>query len=397
MSFEPKYFIKALTLKAINAIPVSSTVIGSPRRILKVAELNFKESFCEYVPVIKPELISEKLPGTIDKEVFFKYIDLTNRIQPEQFILKLTNARVWGRNGAIITADDIFISDVSQEFGPAKFDSLKHSIFRRIKLKKPVEIDGSVAVIASPGGNVYAHWFCDIMPRLMLLKKHCILENVNKIIMSFSRLDFQLETLERLGLKEERIINCIDETEFHLKARTLFVPSYPNEHGTVNKWASDEIKSIFLNDYHNFSQKKNRIFITRSKAIGRRMINEEEVFNFLKKEYGFVKMYAEDYKTIEKARIFNDAECIVAPHGGGLTNIIFCSPGCRIVDIFPPGDFTTYFWSLANANHLEYYYFFGNGELPTKENYITDRNSDIEVDLSKFKPLFELLKLKKIK
>lgn len=389
-----KHLIKSLALKALNALPVSSNLIGSPRKMVRASGLNFKDAESEYILVQKAKAIIEAPPGSVDKEVFFKYEDFFTRIEPEQFILKLKGGRVWGRNGAVITSDDIFVSDVSQEFGPAKVDISKHSIFRRLKLKKPIEINGVVAVIASPGGNVYAHWLCDIIPRLVLLKKQGILEKVDKIIMSFSWLDYQLETLERLGIDKTKIINSIDDTEFHLKAKTLFVPSYPNVHGTVNKWVCEEIKKVFLPKNYT-SQKNGRLFISRAKAVGRNMVNEEEVFSFLKNEYGFIKIFAEEYSTADKAKLFNDAECIVGPHGGGFTNLLFCTQGCKVVDIFPPGDFTTYFWVLSNANSLEYSYFFGKGEMPTREKDVAERNAFIDVDLDNFKNLMDKLNLEK--
>ena len=386
--------IKSIALKAINAVPVSSAVIGSPRRILTASQLNTKTSESEYILIRKAEEIVETPPITVDGNVFFKYENFYHRTLPEQFILKLENGRVWGRNGAIITADDVFISDLSQEFGPAKFDIKKHSIWRRLKLKKPLEIDGNVAVIASPGGNVYAHWLCDIMPRLVLLKNQGLLDKIDKIVMSFGGLDWQIETLDRLGIDKTKIINSIDNTEFHLRAKSLYVPSYPNLHGTVNGWVCDAIRDIYIDKTHP-SQKNGRLFISRAKAKGRQMTNEDEVFAVLEKEYGFRKIFAEDYSTPEKARLFYDAECILGPHGGGFTNLLFCSAGCKVVDIFPPGDFTTYFWVLANANKLNYAYLFGKGEMPTKEKDVILRNQDIDVDIDRLKTLLDKLNLPK--
>lgn len=396
MHSSPLQILKTVALKAVNAVPVSSTVIGSPRRTAKASALKDVDSQCEYITIREAVDIAETPPVTIDKNVFFKYENFYRRTEPEQFILKLTNGRVWGRNGAIITADDVFITDVSQEFGKAKFDSSLHSIWRRIKLRKPMEIAGSVAVIAAPGGNVYAHWLCDIMPRLVMLKNAGILDKVDKLVMSFSFLDWQVETLDRLGIDKSKIINTIDEPEFHLKAKTLYVPSYPNQHGTVNGWVCETARSIYV-DENEPSQKNGRLYISRAKAKGRQMLNEEEVFTFLESEYGFQKIFAEDYSTPDKARLFFDAECIVGPHGGGFTNLLFCSHGCKVVDIFPPSlsDFTTYFWILANANNLKYAYFFGKGEMPTPNKDVSLRNQDIDVDLERLKTLMNKLNLPK--
>lgn len=392
----PIQTLKTVALKAVNAVPVSSTVIGSPRRSAKAAELNFGEAKADYTAVRKAEEIVETPPMTIDGEIFFKYENFYRRTQPEQFILKLQDGRVWGRNGAVITANDVFVSDVSQEFGPAKLDSSLHSIWRRMKLRKPVEIGGSVAVIASPGGNVYAHWLCDILPRLLLLKNAGIFDAVDKIVMSFGFLDWQVETLDRLGVDKSKIINTIDDPEFHLRAKTLYVPSYPNLHGTVNGWVCEAVRDIYI-EKSQPSKKSERLYVSRAKAKGRQLVNEDDVFGFLEREYGFRKIFAEDYSTPDKAKLYYDAECIVGPHGGGFTNLLFCSPGCKVVDVFPPSlaDFTTYFWVLANANKLEYAYFFGKGDMPTKDRDVSLRNQDIDIELERFKTLMNKLNLPK--
>jgi len=388
-----KQTIKAAVIQFANVLPVSSLTVGSPRRISFVEKENFEKMIMQ-----EPVALTEEPPGSIDKEVFFKFPPLYNRTQPRQYILKLENGRLWGNNGAVIASNDRFIADVSKEFGPAKFDPSKHSVFNRVKLRKPQKFNGSIAVIASPGSNVYAHWFCDILPRIILLKKAGILDKVDKILINYSKLDFQQESLAMLAVPEEKLINCIEDLNFHLEADTVYVSSYPNEHGTVNPWVCNEVKVLYktiASGAKDFNHK--RLYISRRKAVGRRLINEEALIDYLQQEYGFVKVFTEDFTMAEKVKMFQKAECIVAPHGGGMTNILFCEAGCKVVDIFPPGDFDTFFWSISNSNKLEYYYFFGKGELPTPDNDFVSRNADIDIDMSKFKDLMNLLKLQKIK
>ena len=237
---------KTLLLKAVNAVPVSSMVVGSPRRMSTATALNAVEAEADYKMVREKGEVIEKPPVTIDDEVFFKYENLYRRTEPEQFILTLNNARVWGRNGAIITANDTFVSDVSQEFGIAKTDATKHAIWRRLKLRKPTEINGTVAVIAAPGGKVYAHWLCDMLPRLLLLRDAGLLQKADKIVMSIGFLDYQVKTLEKLGIDRNKIINTFDDVEFHLQAKTVYVASYPNANATVNGWVSEAVRKLFV-------------------------------------------------------------------------------------------------------------------------------------------------------
>ena len=36
-----------------------------------------------------------------------------------------------------------------------------------------------------------------------------------------------------------------------------------------------------------------------------------------------------------QARLFNSAGVIVGSHGGGLTNLVFCNPGTKVLEFFP--------------------------------------------------------------
>ncbi|MDX2048354.1 MAG: glycosyltransferase family 61 protein [Chitinophagaceae bacterium] len=388
-----KQSTKKLILKSINLIPVSSLTLGSPRRISSAENIANNDKTAEIINITGPHAIKEAPPGTIDEKVFFKFRQLYNRVQPASYIVKLKNARVWGNNGAIITSNDTLVSDVSKEFGAAKFDPSKHSVFNKIRLSKPLKFHGSVAVAASPGSNVFAHWICDIIPRLILLKKSNLIEKVDNIIINYKKSDFQLETFDKLGIPEDKILNCAENPDFHLAAETVYAPSYPNEHGTVNQWVCREVNDLFKPGIANAaSGKGTRLYISRSNAVGRKIINEEELVSFLE-QYGFEKIYGENYSIAEKIDLFGNAGCIIGPHGGGLTNIIFCRAGCSVVDIFPPGDFDTFFWSISNSNQLPYYYFFGEGEMPTEENDFSRRNADISINLEKFKALMKLLNL----
>lgn len=376
-----------------NLFPFSSDFLGGPKKIACSKELLLNNEGESRVIIKKSIQVVELAPKSVTPEIFFKFVPLYIRYQPEQFILQLSQARVWGNHGAIITRDDTLVSDLSKEFEAAKFNVKKHSIFNRIKLRRPEKFNGALAVIASPGSNVYAHWFCDVLPRLMLLKENGFLENTNGILVNYSKFNFQTDTLERLGIPEEQLINCKMDLNFHITADILYVPSYPNEHGTVNRWVCEAVRSLYKTELTETSTGNKRLYVSREKAKGRKVINEGLFFSLLEEKYDFVKIYAEDYSMVEKVKLFSQAECIIGAHGGGLTNIIFSSTGCKIIDIFPPGDFDTFFWSIANANNLEYYYFFGKGEMPTPENDFMQRNVDIHIDIGTFEILLESLKL----
>jgi len=61
------------------------------------------------------------------------------------------------------------------------------------------------------------------------------------------------------------------------------------------------------------------------------------------------------YHLLEQVALFMNASHIVAPHGGGLTNIVFCNAGCRVVELFGPKYVNPCYWSLAELVGLDYH------------------------------------------
>lgn len=375
-----KQQLRNLLARTVNVLPVSSRVIGSPRKRVLAASLNRKG--IRYIPVNDPVAITEPAPGTLDKDVFFKFPPLYKRVQPATFVLELDGGRVWGNKGAVITPADELVTDLSREFGKAKFDPTQHSVFSRLRLGKPEQLKGRWAVLASPGTDVYAHWFCDILPRFFLLRQKGLLEGLDGILLNYSQLDFQLDCLQRMGIPLSLIRNCKEDLGFHAVADTLVVPSYANEHGTVNAWVCEGVRELYTAERSQASNGPvpERIYISRGAAVGRQVIGEAAFEETLKRDFGFTSLKTEHLTMPEKAALFSQVKLIVAPHGGGLTNILFCTQGCKIVDLFPPGDFDTFFWSISNAIGLHYTYYFGKGERPTPENDFVRRNADIELD-----------------
>jgi capsular polysaccharide biosynthesis protein len=58
----------------------------------------------------------------------------------------------------------------------------------------------------------------------------------------------------------------------------------------------------------------------------------------------------------DQAYLFNSAKLIVASHGGGLTNLVFCSPGTKVLEFFPDNYVNHLFYDICNKRQLEYAY-----------------------------------------
>ncbi len=88
----------------------------------------------------------------------------------------------------------------------------------------------------------------------------------------------------------------------------------------------------------------------RGGSYRRRWENGAQIFAWLEQYYGerfgsmqFVSADYEDLSVREQARLFHDAEIVIAPHGAALANLVFCRPGTHILELTDePLDFGWY-------------------------------------------------------
>ena len=109
-------------------------------------------------------------------------------------------------------------------------------------------------------------------------------------------------------------------------------------------------------------------------------MNEKEVFSVLEK-YGFEMVKLSSLSFVEKIELFNTAEAIVSPHGAGLTNLIFCNPGTKVVELFTPTYLMPCFFIISNHMDLDYYGLIGEAVPP--ETYRSTHKDPIVIDIDK--------------
>jgi capsular polysaccharide biosynthesis protein len=371
---------KRMVRSLVNQVPVSSLVIGTPRKCLSLQEYLdlhgagqlMQLSADEYVKLPPPILNTEVIPAAF----------VTERQVPGLQVAVLEKGRVWGMNGAVISGNDEFIYDVSREFG-IKTPCKDHSVFYNIKFKKPAFYKGHVAVVTTAGSGVFYHWMLDILPRLLLLKETGWMEKLDFIVLNYHGLPFQVETLELLGIKPNQIINSKDDRNFHIQAENLVVPVLTSQLNEVNSWECRMLKKYLYRNESNGKPLK-RIYISRKKAGNRTIVNEQEILQYLEQhDFHFIEM--ESYSIAQQMELFHQAEIIAGPHGSAFANIVFSNPDAKLLDILPETNLITCFYAIAAQLGIKYYGFIGKG-VPMNSSR---KNDNIMVDLPEFSKFFE--------
>ncbi|MFC1680861.1 DUF563 domain-containing protein [Pseudomonadota bacterium] len=227
-------------------------------------------------------------------------------------------------------------------------------------------IHGVVAAVTSSTQWNYYHWLFDVLPRLSILEDfrmdydHLYIQNNTR---------FQDQTLSLVRVDKNRLLDC--DTLPIIQADVLQVPCHQST-GTkyYPMWVTERLRSWFL-PHLDQSNDKRRIYIARSQKNGRCLANEHEILSFLTST-GFEYILPERLSFLDQVRAFRDAEVVVAPHGAGLANIVFCSAGTKVIELFPSDTKYTYY-KISQTAGLDYYFVKAPGEqnrTMSRENFL---------------------------
>ncbi|MDC0226819.1 glycosyltransferase family 61 protein, partial [Alphaproteobacteria bacterium] len=102
----------------------------------------------------------------------------------------------------------------------------------------------------------------------------------------------------------------------------------------IPQFINKEYSLKILNSLKTSKAKKNKIYLTRQNSTFRNLINEADVIEKLKK-FGFEAIDLNELKIIDQIQLFSNADYIISPSGSALTNIVFCNPETKIIEISP--------------------------------------------------------------
>ena len=219
-----------------------------------------------------------------------------------------------------------------------------HGLFPRIR-----RFSGRVAVLTASTQHMYFHWLLDVLPRFAMVEAQ--VETGCPVFLD-ARQRFQKETLVLLGIKPEQMINVADVPI--LTASDLLVPCHQIMKGREYPfWALDFLRARLLPQrQRNPFKGATKLYISRQAAPTRKPTNEDEIVTRLE-ACGFKAVAPEKLSLPEQISLFRDARVIVAPHGAGLANLVFCTSGATVIELFPAANVDLYY-RLCVALGLNY-------------------------------------------
>jgi hypothetical protein len=142
--------------------------------------------------------------------------------------------------------------------------------------------------------------------------------------------------------------------------------------GWVHRYARDLYKHLCTG-----SDTPKKIYISRRKAQGRRVLNEEDLIEDFR-SHGISTYVLEDMTFEDCIRLFHESHLVIGPHGAGLSFAAFCKPGTVLLEINKPDQNQIHFSFLAAECRLKYMRFIDLTCVPNpshpNENYDVNKN-----------------------
>ncbi|MEW6491814.1 MAG: glycosyltransferase family 61 protein [Cyanobacteriota bacterium] len=159
---------------------------------------------------------------------------------------------------------------------------------------------------------------------------------------------YEWQYLSKLGLPKDSLIDTRNK-DLRIRAKSLILANNQTQINRVSPYDIELLRNRFCQPINGL--KKKRIFLPRRSR--RVLTNEAEVRDLLK-DFGFE--VAEDVsRTVdEQISLFQEASVIVGVHGAGLTNLLWCDPGTKVIELFYSGYTKPGFYYFCKVLGLEY-------------------------------------------
>lgn len=300
--------------------------------------------------------------------VKIKNITLNNKSKKTYLVYIVKNCRIYSdlsENVAVIHENRI-LDDISIQLSKNKLLNVSNNAIIKTGTRKLIQKNVKGKILSLVQGvsaiNNYGHWMLDIIPKLIISKKYESIDSYDGVYVPNIKKRFQKEIIKHFDISPEKII---DGSEIrHIKANKIVIPKHPywelhkHQLETVAKIDQDmiyEIRNFFLKDKKYSIIENDKIFIDRSDSLfnHNQIQNYKEITEILEK-FNFKRIQLSNLSFYEQINLFNNAKEIVGAHGAGLTNIIFCKPGTKIIEFNTPSFRCNLFKNISKINNLYY-------------------------------------------
>ena len=195
----------------------------------------------------------------------------------------------------------------------------------------------------------HSHWLSIHLPKLLLLRERGLLDDV---VLHPELPPSHRDSLRLLGMPAERF-RTYDPTAVQRVDELTVV-------GT-DRFRPELVGLLQRTVWEGHAPApRRRVYVSRRGAARRRLLNEDAVWALLA-PHGFERVLMEELSFEAQVDLMRETRVLVAPHGAGLTNMVFCAPGTQVVEIADLAFPNPNFYALASALGHDYWLIRGEG------------------------------------
>ncbi|MFM7375841.1 MAG: glycosyltransferase family 61 protein, partial [Chthoniobacterales bacterium] len=300
----------------------------------------------EYFPRTPRALLGQEL------DIMFR--DYLPSFKSERsFVLRIAQGLFHGHDHSLFDADYKLIDWETPYWALAC--GLPSTMFRG-RLPQPKRLKGRTLVLSAPGAtNNIWHLLFDALPKLHLVQRAGLDPlGFDHYLINSKQARFERDALEMLGLPPEKIVESdavplVQSDEMFFVTLGFVIPTEP--------WVLHWVRSKFLGPESGHLQDK-RVFLSRADATRRRFRDEHLLWDKLR-EKGFEKVEFATMGLAEQIDCMRRAEVVVAPHGAGLTNLVWSAPGTKVAELFAKEYINACYWLIADMLGQDYAFAIG--------------------------------------
>lgn len=206
------------------------------------------------------------------------------------------------------------------------------SASRFFRLPPPTKLKGNWTSLLSrwvpidKRAPIYGHWLHDALPRLALLPEF---PSDTGILIPPVLGPAQKESLKLMGLWDR----CRPTSELHLEIERYFFSSPTSMIDCYNPYSVRFIRETFLPKRDTDYRGPRKFFLERT-SKHRPLKNSAEVCEFFRQK-GWTVVRDMDLSFAQTIKLFSEADALCSMLGSNMSNIMFCKPGCTVMQLVP--------------------------------------------------------------
>jgi capsular polysaccharide biosynthesis protein len=217
--------------------------------------------------------------------------------------------------------------------------------YRQFKRPPAVRLDGNWTSIVSRWSAGFYHWFMDALPRLALFEEW---PPDIRVIVPPDLHSYQIDTLRWLGL-EDRYRPTREE---HLVIEHYYFSSPTMMTGLLDPYGVTFLRNAFAERGDSEYDSPKRFYVQRVGAA-RGIVNDAEVVQFFQAR-GWAVVDTQQLTMAQQIQLFAKAEEICALHGAALTNLLWCRPGTKVLELVADTFMNGVYEGIAESVGLNY-------------------------------------------